>query len=418
MLSERARDYLRASIQTQVSVVATYDDYVGMSNASVDPERLSAAFLRAVIEDAGVVPVEPPDASWDHLVFEEVNDPSTNQLQVEVPLWTQQGPSDVTLIYNCLVTENAEWQDYPNGQASLSDVRVSHGEVQRRMAVLPTRSALHVAASVGDAAGVRRELSTGHDVEDREHGFSAMQHAACRGHIECVQVLLEAGAQLDPTASDRAGGSMHEGPLQLACEGGHLEVARVLLAAGANVNRTAASGRSALTYACWAREQHPDLVKMLRDHGADPSGLPRRMAWARHQLGGVDLLSDLEPPAEEPADSVVGLLSESELEAVVQAVRAIEEEDVERLGTMTSSVDDLFQFTHHYGRWNTVEVIAPPGDPATWRMDVYRWDEGRGASVDLPVWTQQEGPSDLTLSLDIESHGDGVVVRLESLHVH
>lgn len=55
-------------------------------------------------------------------------------------------------------------------------------------------------------------------------------HAACwKGHDNCVQLLLDAGADVDLKKSRRKGQSS----LSLACAGGHLECARILYEAGA-----------------------------------------------------------------------------------------------------------------------------------------------------------------------------------------
>ena len=60
----------------------------------------------------------------------------------------------------------------------------------------------------------------------------------------------------------------------------------------------------------------------------------------------------------------------------------------------------------------------PPGDPQTWTSYVVRADEDTWASVGVVMWTEEEGSSDLTLELDLESRSDGTIgARFRGLHV-
>jgi len=87
-------------------------------------------------------------------------------------------------------------------------------------------------------------------------------HAACRGgHWEIVQVLLEAGANLDPMDANG------DTPLIMAALRGYLKVCQVLLDAGANLNAVSVlSGYTALHAAsCYG---HLDVVQELCERAA------------------------------------------------------------------------------------------------------------------------------------------------------
>ena len=139
------------------------------------------------------------------------------------------------------------------------------------------RADLFEAAKQGDAGAVRAALAAGvpADVRDRE-GRTPLHLAAQAGHTDVIQILLDAGAEVD--AEDRDFGSR---PLYLAAVGAHVSVAKLLLERGALVDATnhtrdpvsAGSHHSNYTALDQASEAgHPDLVALLLDHGADVNG--------------------------------------------------------------------------------------------------------------------------------------------------
>lgn len=94
---------------------------------------------------------------------------------------------------------------------------------------------------------------------------SALQMAVERGHLELMDVLLAAGADVDgPIALD--GGAS---ALQCAAAKGYLGIARRLIEAGAEVNarRAERNGRTALEAA--AEAGRLDMVQFLLEEGAD-----------------------------------------------------------------------------------------------------------------------------------------------------
>ncbi|CZR67042.1 uncharacterized protein PAC_16941 [Phialocephala subalpina] len=95
-------------------------------------------------------------------------------------------------------------------------------------------------------------------------GQTALQAAARGGHLEVVQRLLDAKANVNAATTKGYGGRT---VLQAAAGGGHLEVVQRLLDAKADVNATAEhGGRTALQAA--AKGGHLEVVALLKSFGA------------------------------------------------------------------------------------------------------------------------------------------------------
>lgn len=80
------------------------------------------------------------------------------------------------------------------------------------------------------------------------------------------------------------------------------------------------------------------------------------------------------------------------------------------LGRLT--IRELEDAVMSYGRELTL-----PSEGFLDRTDVYELDDGAGWSLDVPLWTLEEGLSDLTLSLDLKSDSDGLTLGISDLHV-
>ncbi|MFT3754869.1 MAG: ankyrin repeat domain-containing protein [Pseudoxanthomonas sp.] len=116
-----------------------------------------------------------------------------------------------------------------------------------------------------DPAGVQLLLkhkarATTRDARDR----SALHEAALAGHAGIVEVLLDAGAEVN--AADIDGCT----PWLDAARGGSLDVLKRLTVAGAYANATDILGRNALMQACAAEALSPALVRRLLEAGVDP----------------------------------------------------------------------------------------------------------------------------------------------------
>ena len=171
------------------------------------------------------------------------------------------------------------------------------------------------AAAAGDTAEVQRLLDEGADPNQKGVG-SPLYFAAQRGHVKVVELLLEAGAEVNAvtrfgTALQIAargnriqivevllengadpnipGGPEMKMPLHDAAERGALEAARVLLENGADVN-----GRTSMLHPpihLAAFKGKDDLVALLGEFGASPMNVeplaPGELAKADPEQGRI-----------------------------------------------------------------------------------------------------------------------------------
>lgn len=123
-------------------------------------------------------------------------------------------------------------------------------------------AALHRAASGGQAKSVQILVDAGADVNVRHKTYQGtpLQYAANEGHAEVVKILLKGKASID--AKDSIGRT----PLMWAAMSGKKDVVEVLLSSDANVNAKTETGWTAIRYA--RNEDHPDVVEILLKHGA------------------------------------------------------------------------------------------------------------------------------------------------------
>ena len=149
---------------------------------------------------------------------------------------------------------------------------------------------IHVAARVGDLAGVQAELDKGVDVNVKDRfGFTPLREAAWYGHKEIVELLLDKGVNVnakdedgwtplhfavtkeiaelfiaegaDVTAKNKWGGTT----LQYAARRGYKEVVELLIAEGADVNAQDDDGETPPNRA--EEEKHKEIIDLLRKHG-------------------------------------------------------------------------------------------------------------------------------------------------------
>jgi ankyrin repeat protein len=129
------------------------------------------------------------------------------------------------------------------------------------------KKALRKSASQGDIEQVRLLLQAGVpiDYSDKEDGRTALQAAAQNGHIQLVDFLLSAGANVNAPASWNYGSTA----LQAATYCGHSQLINLLLRAGANVNQDGRleNGRTALQAA--AGKNQLQLTDFLLRAGAN-----------------------------------------------------------------------------------------------------------------------------------------------------
>ncbi|PCD38699.1 hypothetical protein AU210_007164 [Fusarium oxysporum f. sp. radicis-cucumerinum] len=138
-----------------------------------------------------------------------------------------------------------------------------------RCSMLCIDTAFQAASAGGHIQVVERLLEAGADVNAAatvSEGRTALQAASEGGHIQVVDRLLEAGANVNTAAAKYRGRTA----LQAASEGGYIQVVERLLEAGADVNAAAAAkygGRTALQAA--SAGGYIQVVERLLEAGAD-----------------------------------------------------------------------------------------------------------------------------------------------------
>ena len=129
-------------------------------------------------------------------------------------------------------------------------------------ALLPAEAPVADAAERGDAQELERLLREGADVNASQgDGMTALHWASMNGRTDLVEMLLYAGATVQP--STRLGGYT---PLHLASNEGHAAVVLELLGGGADPDVMTTTGVSALHLA--AESGDPETVQALIDSGA------------------------------------------------------------------------------------------------------------------------------------------------------
>ncbi len=92
------------------------------------------------------------------------------------------------------------------------------------------------------------------------YGDNAIALASLEGHLACVKLLIEAGAEVNPLPGIWL-------PLNYAAFNGHRDVAQYLLEKGAKVDAVAPNGMTSLMIA--ARNGHTELARLLlQNHAA------------------------------------------------------------------------------------------------------------------------------------------------------
>eukprot|EP00435_Cladocopium_sp_Y103_P072762 s30_g41.t1 len=143
------------------------------------------------------------------------------------------------------------------------------------------KAALHFAAEEGHLQCVELLLEAGArlDLQQELTGTAPLHLAAEQGHLAVVRLLLQRGADkdlarhvevvkllLDVGADKDKASAVGATALHLAALNGHMEVVHLLLRAGVDRDKTSTAGATALHLA--ALNGHPDVLKVLLDHGA------------------------------------------------------------------------------------------------------------------------------------------------------
>ena len=131
------------------------------------------------------------------------------------------------------------------------------------LAAQTTSSGVVTAAERGDTEALRTLLKDGADVNATQgDGMTALHWTALNGDLKTMNVLMYAGAAIDPLT--RVG---RYTPLHLASSRGHAAIVARLLDAGAAPRAVTATGVQPIHFA--AESGSVDAVKALLDKGAD-----------------------------------------------------------------------------------------------------------------------------------------------------
>ena len=146
------------------------------------------------------------------------------------------------------------------------------------------------AAVRNDVAALRQLLDAGHKADEGGDSWTALIWAARSGSIEAMNLLLDAGADVNLPGS--TGDDWDATPLQHAILQRQPAAVRLLLDRGADVNRAGAGSQTPLLLA--AGDTDPTIVQLLLAHGADPTvedehgGTPLSHAVSAGTLHGPD----------------------------------------------------------------------------------------------------------------------------------
>jgi uncharacterized protein len=187
-----------------------------------------------------------------------------------------------------------------SGNAAIVD-RLLRAGARATAALAAGETVLHTAARVGNPEVIKLLLAAGAKVDAAEDTRSQtpLMWAAASGNAAAARMLVEAGANVaarsierDVKSVERRGSGANGyldpkannfsfSPLLFAVRNGKLDAMNVLLDAGANVNDTVSDGTSALTVACV--NAHWELAARLLERGANPNAAGQ--GWAPlHQI--------------------------------------------------------------------------------------------------------------------------------------
>jgi len=130
--------------------------------------------------------------------------------------------------------------------------------------MLPHASqSVRAAARHGDLKELKECLAKGMHVNDPDDdGSTPLLMAVCYGHIECVEALLEAGA--DPSLSGKHGIT----PVFFACQEGHVSCLTQLIAKGGDLNTPNSQDGGTPLYIA-SSKNNAECVELLIHAGAD-----------------------------------------------------------------------------------------------------------------------------------------------------
>ncbi|RYH10561.1 ankyrin repeat domain-containing protein [Tropicimonas sp. IMCC6043] len=164
------------------------------------------------------------------------------------------------------------------------------------------KTALHIAAELGDHDMVMLLLANGADLRARSQSGQTASHLATRaGHAAVVAALLDAGAVVDSREPAK-----NMTPLLIASLQGDVDLVKLLVEAGADIEAVSANGRTPFFYSTTTESFRnvgsDELIRFFVDRGVETS--PRDLSgltpldWAKSRNVTaykeiVEILSDL-----------------------------------------------------------------------------------------------------------------------------
>jgi hypothetical protein len=118
----------------------------------------------------------------------------------------------------------------------------------------------------GDAAQLSRMLTKNPQLANtigKSDNWTPLHGAACNSNIECVRLLIDAGADVNVQSCNQ------RTALHCSAEDGNVEIVALLLKANANPNLKDSMGKTPLDYAIW--NNHLEIIKLLRNHDGQTS---------------------------------------------------------------------------------------------------------------------------------------------------
>lgn len=182
----------------------------------------------------------------------------------------------------------------PNGESPLmAAVYRAHMDVVNMLLQAGADVDVFAAAALGRLPDLEAALRDKAVVARRAYdGWTPLHLAAFFGRLPAAERLIGAGAPLDAVSSN----SMRNTPLHAAVAGGHSDVALLLISRGAGVTARDAGGHTPLHIA--AENGLLDVVKALLARGADPLAVdgddrtPLARAAAKNRNDVIDELNN------------------------------------------------------------------------------------------------------------------------------